>query len=517
MKTGRKNLTIAHLPQQVGTYRLVEAFTGQRQLPGQNWVIRCESCKERRIINTSLWNAAYKGTQTIRCACQKKGTLNPATKRKSIFLTFNNESLSISDWAERTGIPENSIRDRHTKRNGQHPLHQQPDEWVIFGTDKSHSQRKKHDFKPNKDIDKILDAITAEALDLLKPRFIDAVTALIEEKVRPLLYGLASKGTLSADTVNDLVTVTDIPEGNVISKDGESHYNPAPHINDSEMVTLDATYREVREYYGDELAEFSYWPLKEFNTDPTTGCLALPANIEKHQQEQAELKKEEQRRKDAELKKEADKVHVDCLPGHQFALWRESLPRFRLSDQPTPEELPKQEDTIPLSDDEVKYFLDTPWWQKRVKNPFNIYNFGPICRTQYERIKAFHVPPQKQYPKGCDMAVAFKKSYSFCDSHRNLNSYLDFFAISEWCDDGRLKPDIDGCIDALVSRFVEWAESDVPKVRMQADRLLDWFPALASYIKEHCPEWVKAYLPQETDMTFLDTDNAEPTELHPVT
>jgi hypothetical protein len=217
MNRGRPSPTQLHLPQQVNTYKLIEPFTGQRQLPGKNWVIRCDVCKDRRVINTSLWNAAYKGTQPIKCKCQRKGVLNPVSKRASIFLTFNDEAQSISEWAARTGISENSIRDRLIKRNGQHPSNRQTDEWVIFGTDKDHPLRKKHDFKPNKDIDKVLAAITAEAMDILKPRFIDAINTLVEEKVRPLLYGLAAKG------VFEPVTVTEAPPGCLISLNGEGY------------------------------------------------------------------------------------------------------------------------------------------------------------------------------------------------------------------------------------------------------------------------------------------------------
>ena len=503
----------ASLPQKVAGFELVSDWKGPKKWPGHNWVVRCVSCKESRIVNTGMWNAVYKGTQTMKCDCHK---VSHAEGRKAtVRLTYNNESATIAEWSAKTGISPGSMYTRLTRRDARGTAF--PDEWVIFGTDKDNPTRKEPRQDIDDDIKKAIKAIEDEVIAVLRPAFIDAVNRAIYEKVRPILVGMKNRG--------ELVTVTAptpaIPDGHKITKDGLSHYSTTPHINDSEMVSMDATYLQAREYFGDEAAEYEYWPLKEEATNPDTGWLILPDNIAKWKDEQTKLKRDEERRKDAERKLEDDKVHMDCLPGHEFALWRESMPRFRLSDQPTPEEMPKQEDTVPLSDDEVKYFLDTPWWQKRVKNPFNIYNFGPICRTQYERIKAFHVPPQKQYPKGCDMAVAFKKSYSFCDSHRNLNEYLDFFAISEWCEDGRRKMDIEGCMDALVDRFVRWSESDVPKVRMQADRLLDWFPALPAYIKEHSPEWIKAYVPQavlrEADMKFLDTDIVEPTELHPVT
>jgi hypothetical protein len=206
----------------------------------------------------------------------------------------------------------------------------------------------------------------------------------------------------------------------------------------------------------------------------------LDAEADRYSAEQKAIRDAEEKiRMNAEAKQ-----YIRVLPGHAFALWRESPDKFK-PEQETPAALPQQEDTDPLNVDEVDYFLSTPWWEKRGRNPHNIYNFGPICRTMYERIRAFHVPPQKQYPKGCDFAVAFAPSYSFCDSHRNLNEYLDFFAIAEWCEEGRRKPDLSECKDALIHRYTRWSFSPTLKIRMQAERLIDWCPSLKGYIEAH--------------------------------
>lgn len=498
------------LPAKVGGFELISLWEGQKRWPGHNWLVRCVSCKESRLVNTGMWNAAHKGKHVMKCDCLKFKTVDG--REAKVRLTFNNESMTVAEWANRTGLPASSIYARLARRDARGTPF--PDEWVIFGTDKDNPIRKAPKQDIDADVRKAIKAIEDEVISVLRPAFIDAVNRLVHEKITPLLMTLRNQaGSVTVTKEEPKV----IPEGYLISMDGESYYNPAPHPNDDVLVAKETTYRRAREFFGDESTEEIYWPERELflQEDLYIRHDDLEAEAERFEQERRDHEAAEKRRK----AEEDAKQYIHCLPGHYFALWRESERKFKPSDNPTPEAFPKQEDTDPLTDAEVAYYLDTPWWVRRVRRPHYIYNFGPICRTMYERIKAFHIPPQKQYPLGPDYAVMFRPAYQYCDSHRNLNDYLDWFAICEWCDTGRLIPsDIDNHMEALTHRFVNWSESEQPKIQQQAHRLVNMIPALRGYIEANYDGYVTDLLPEdkESSLDFLDRDTADVSEIHDV-
>lgn len=451
--------TLTTLPPKVGGFELVSEWTGEPKFPGRNWNIRCQECGETRVVNTAMWNNCHRGKSRFRCSCSKR-TSRALGKRSTLTLTHNNQTLPVREWARVAAIPLASIYYRLRQRNDGYPM---TDTQVLFGTDQDNPIRK--DREPvARDIESALSTIRRDILELLLPSVERAIADAVNDRVRPLLYGLRIRTHEPEE--EEITPLPPIPDGMVAAKDG-GYYDPHPHPRDAELLFADATYRRVREEMGDELAQV-YWADRSTFRDQYLFGQPQPEEPE----ENATV---------ANLVVPVNESRYYCLAQHASYLDSESFDSIRITDDfQLPEGMLPQEETTPLTQDEVDYYLSTPWWEKRMTRPFNNYSFGYICRTQFERIVAWYKPAERNYPKGADKAVTFRPSYSFCVDHRTLNDYLDFFALSEWSKDFQVKvdPEDESVMAAISERYLRWAASPHEKIQQQAGVLVGWIPEL---------------------------------------
>ena len=95
--------------------------------------------------------------------------------------------------------------------------------------------------------------------------------------------------------------------------------------------------------------------------------------------------------------------------------------------------LAPQHETQPLTPEEENYYLSYRWWKDRLRRPEMDYsgNFNYLCRTQYERIVAFH----RNKPSNnalYSMQYVVNPDADWMPTHRDLNLYLDLEAIKHY-------------------------------------------------------------------------------------
>lgn len=475
--------TLDDLPTRVGLFELVSEWAGVKKYVGKNWLIRCTDCKTERVTSTSIWNAAHKGNYKMLCKCQRKDGIERTGRKANKYLHFNGVSGTVQEWADRTGISASSIYARMSRRKAQHPSHAAPDEWVIFGEDPDRVKR--FTYIPTEaeqesaQVASLLISLQNDILRMLRPVVADALLT----HIKPVL--------LRAHASKPLVLPAKDPD---YARDGAT-YDPSPHPLDDEPFCKDANYRKAREYWGDNSVANLWESMKQY---PATRTYHLEqVYIEPPQSvtvtESGTVPDSGSPKKpyiQASVAPDPDRIY--CIPEHQNAMWNESMgsvlrsPGLPAQSGSTPidipEEFAKQEDTSPLTPEDVDHYLNTPWWQARqARWRLHQHNFGFICRTQYERIKAYLQPPKKDYPGPADHAIAFAKGYQWTTDHHLLNEFLDFCAIRDWYEEHRNTRGYFENAEArelLSGRYEAWLESDDPNLQKQALRLPEWFPFL---------------------------------------
>lgn len=249
---------INRLPPEIGTFRLESRWTGQRVHKGTNWVIRCTQCQASRIVNTGTWNAAYKGTATLRCRCQAAGNpditenpeYTPGRRRSAVTLFHQNKRQTIPQWAEETGIPATSIYNRERRRTVE------SDEWVIFGKDRHHPALDPSYNRPSAEVARVVEAVKKEVAEVLQVMTSELATRVIDQTILPALNAFYARRT------RHLAEDQKIPDGMLPSNEGDSWYDPGPHKDDNVSLTkwcgVKHTYRTYRMQFGDEAAEAFY-------------------------------------------------------------------------------------------------------------------------------------------------------------------------------------------------------------------------------------------------------------------
>lgn len=156
--------------QEINGYRVLESVHSEK--PGRHWLCECISCKQSRIISTSVLNAAR-----AKCRCASSF---PQMDRQPIMLEIDGLRRSLTEWTRETGTSHNTMRWRLKQRRRGYYL---TDREVIYGhhLNTMDPVRGWHDpLRRRAEMDQWMERIVELVAEPLKV----IVAAQIEEKVR---------------------------------------------------------------------------------------------------------------------------------------------------------------------------------------------------------------------------------------------------------------------------------------------------------------------------------------------
>lgn len=275
-------IAIDNLQNPLNSFRIEGLWYGSKIYPGQNIKVRHEPCGHVFCSSVSRWRLMEAGRSNLRCPqCagrvpvikeakevkEVKEVLlpDPPEVRRgravAVKLTYDGQTLTVRQWADRLGTSPASIYTRWRARNQGRSV---TDEWIIFG-------RESKSLEPDRETDRLIRSIR-EALNRDVTEFLDN---LIVHRLEPLLLGWLEAGRINPDK-----TPTDLPA--LANPDGR--YNPGPHPKDDLYIGRDTegylvTFRVYRQYYGDEDAamylELSDEEKRQHLEDPCIELLTL--------------------------------------------------------------------------------------------------------------------------------------------------------------------------------------------------------------------------------------------------
>lgn len=482
-----KRLNFRELTPVSGTFRLHSEYIGPRPRPGMHVRLECTECGDvERIIPAYQWNAIVKGTQNIGCsACRgAAASASPRAKRVGKLYSHNGVSLTLPEWADRTGMNMRAMYLRSQNRAKLPPELRQSDDYVIFGGNYDHPLRHLA-ARPVRAIDKVLEMLRDDVEDALKASISKIANNLIQDRIRPILLDLVRSGILPSEAEK---AVTVIPEGHARAMDPnfrDSSFNPERHPHDADTVGLNATLFQYRQEVGDETA-ISRWDYIEdlrlqsaagddfasdFASTEYTRMLIEPIMAADLQALNAEREasaairkaeeKEERDRKFAEEREAERRRHElweeNCLPEHApFSRHVQGVEfrldeRCRIPDGSLPvvkgmvdkkirdgHFLARQTDlecNNPLSDADVKeHYFAFPWWDHRRRDDFAEFGFGWVCRTQYDRRVAFfcyNIGSGRLHPKASEKFMISGEA-TWMRTFHDLNLYMDLECFWTW-------------------------------------------------------------------------------------
>lgn len=480
-----KRLVFRELPPSVGSFRLLRQYDGICPRPGMHVVLECTKCGDTdRVLPAYLWKAAAKGTQSLSCAtCRNAGDpARPRARRVGKTYTHNGITLTLPEWAERTGGNMRSMYVRSKNRDKLPPELRQSDDYIIFGGNMDHPMRY-ISARPLKAVDKVLDMLRVDVEEALRSSIGRIADTLISDRVRPVLLDLVRSGVLP---VPEAQVDPSLPEGHLWAtdagarKEGKTHNPNHHHPYDNYPAGLNATLLDYRRKYGDEQQidpEWGRWALlesyriameaggddSEFAREQYHTMLNEPfwdddvkaakAEQERKDAEQKEAEREariaEHMRKQEEKRAEDAKWTLTCIEQDRPYLRMESeytlLPDYRIEGGALPVAkgpakgeirdgsfLARQADTQPVThEEEEEQYTRYPWWEQRMRHLHWEYGFGHICHTQYERAVAFY--RIKTHDRRLSQKYMVDPAADWLSTHRDLNLYMDLEAIEFWC------------------------------------------------------------------------------------
>lgn len=468
-----KIYTQAELPKFMNSYELLSQATAKNGKVTGSWLVRCVYCKAERTVLTFDWRRGR-----VNCPCQ--GIVKRGNRKPAIYLTYQGETLSVQAWAERAGVSVQAIYKRMKDSSARAQPY--PVERIIYGLERQAPARPELLPLHERMISDIMERARKDALDFLRPTLEAAVTRIFEMHLEPYLRSLLQSGKVEAVTaVTGEVTMDDpksqIEQGLLAGAAPNTWYNPIPHPRDQEQVYPNCTYRQLREDIGDFNAEE--------HVDPEFDDIYLkdqPYEFWVDQQERlARERKDEERQQRAEIEEakrlaEQERAEEEARRRREES-WRYVLPvggphhtpsEFIVLQKPLPDAFTPQEQTEPLTQQEVDHLLSAPWWQERMEyhlpdgswkdkeRPFHTAGF--CLRSQYDRIAAW-VNTTKDQARGNPhySALAFGEEYRHCVDHRLTNHELEFQYCEDWVRRKRFEQDSrDTLLEWLPRRLSEW-------------------------------------------------------------
>lgn len=513
-----KKLSFRELPVLVGTYRLNSEYDGPKPRPGMHVFIECTKCGDAtRILPAYLWNAAAKGKQALSCPHCRQG--NPRAKKTAKLYVHNGLSLTLPEWAERTGMNLRAMYARSKNRDALPHHLRQNDDYVIFGGNVDHPLRHLS-ARPVRAVDKVLTMLEERVSESLRASVSRIANSIVQDELRPVLLDLLTAGILQAGSVQaEDTSELSIPEGQVRSlANPKAFHDPnRHHPHDANLIGLNTTLLQYRREVGDDEA-ISRWDYIEdlrmedsdFSNSEVEKLLREPLLREDMDrikaEEDARIAAEEAERqalKDAKIEAEREAARIEnekwrihCAPGDvQYARISDrtyydlpercripggQLPIAQGHTHQEPRDgsfLTRQGDAPPALTDEYvrKHYLSTPWWVHRTKFPFLEYGLEFVCRTQYERIVAFYrwTPTKGSRESGrllCDPTATWVKT------HMDLNLYMDLEALLEWPTNRKHLDE--SLYPRIKSAYVEGIEHPSSEIQQLARDLASKFPQL---------------------------------------
>lgn len=396
------------------------------------------------------------------CECRK---VKKAQRSSVIYLTHNGETRSVSEWARVTGISKQTIYSRLARRDASGESI--PDEKVIFGTDPHNHARSEASEEADRQIERSLTVMEQKLEGILKDQIQAVMETFITDHLRPMLYAWYRSGKLNHPESKDAERRELLAQGLLPAACNEADetamYNPAVDPNDDRQIFSNATYRQIREDVGDTEAESYLDPdFVDYAKSINGGVYTFYSDIVA--QEQAQSSANEQREHDEQMARIAEdrkRREAEEIAARQADPWRyvkaihwpiHSISQETKLKKRLPDNFPKQEDTIPLTQEEVNDFLILPWFKERSGEVFNgtdwidnninpdgsfteawgkLHVRGGVMRTMFDRIEAWNTSGL-ELRFDTHKAVGALGEFDFCTDHRITNHVLDVLYAEEW-------------------------------------------------------------------------------------